>query len=231
MTSPFVVVASSPDVTGCRGARGCAVSRPSRGFTGRSPTGVLGVARTPRRCYVRAASCAGEVSRQATGPPAGPWRTHGFVVPSVRGEGRRRRPRRGRARRDDPGGRVRGRAHRALLLGVRRGVEQQQGPRDLQRHRRGRSTWRPAATTSRCSSTAPRVRRAHDQPHRVRRGRRRLRAGPERRERRDPRAGRPDQRLRLVQRRRRRRAAQGHARSSTSSARSGSTRAPSGAPA
>ena len=42
----------------------------------------------------------------------------------------------------------------AVLLRVHRGQQQQQGARDLQRHRRGRSTSAPAATTSRCSSTA-----------------------------------------------------------------------------
>ena len=84
---------------------GAAAARPHGEAAGRSPAvrrrACSYESRAPRRCYVRAASCAGEVSRQAAGPPAGPWRTHGFVVPPVRGEGRRRRPRRGRPRRDD----------------------------------------------------------------------------------------------------------------------------------
>ena len=98
---------------------------------------------------------------------------------------------------------------RPLLLRVRRGDEQQQGARDLQRHRRGDRPRDAAATTSRCTSTA-RDGRADDQPDRH--GRRPATCSSSRSRAPAPRSspsGRPDERRRLVQRRRRGRAAQG----------------------
>ena len=88
------------------------------------------------------------------------------------------------------------------------GSSQQQGARDLQRHRVRRSTSPTAATASRCSSTAPRV-PPDDQPHRDGRCRRRLRPRAVGGQRGDPGPGRPDERVGLVQRRRRHHAAQG----------------------
>ena len=76
-------------------------------------------------------------SRQAAGPPAGPWRTHGFVVPSVRGEGRRRRPRRGRSRRPGAAVAASAAAHRPVHLASTSRARATTRPRDLQRHRRG----------------------------------------------------------------------------------------------
>ena len=57
----------------------------------------------------------------------------------------------------DAGGGVRGHTHRPVLLGVRRGVEQQQGPRDLQRHGCGGRPRRRAGTSCRCTPTGPTV--------------------------------------------------------------------------
>ena len=89
-----------------------------------------------------------------------------FVVPSVRGEGRRRRPRRGRSRGPDAAWRRRRcRANGPVLLRVRRGL-QQQGAGDLQRHgRAGRSRGRRLQVVKSFNGS---TRRPHDLPHRHR---------------------------------------------------------------
>ena len=102
-----------------------------------------------------------------------------------------------------------GRLVRPLLLRVRRGELEQQGARDLQRHRRaGRSRGgrlqRPDVL-QRLGDGRP-----HDRPDRHGRGRRRVRGRAGERECVDPRRRRPDERVGLVQRRRRGRPAQGH---------------------
>ncbi len=84
----------------------------------------------------------------------------------------------------------------AVLLGIHRGQQQQQGARDLQRHRRRHRPRPPVATTSRCSSTAVANGRPDDQPHGHGRRQRRLRGRPSVGERDDPRPGRPDERRR-----------------------------------
>ncbi len=107
-------------------------------------------------------------------------------VPSLPAGARRRSP--GRARRG-PGQRG---TDGALLLRVRRGQQQQQGARDLQRHRRGRSNLGTAATLQRPEfSNGGGHRRAHDQPHRHRGRRRRVRPRPTPRPRSGS-CGRPD---------------------------------------
>ena len=69
---------------------------------------------------------------------------------------------------------VGGRAHRPVHLRVRRGLEQQQGARDLQRHRRdGRP--RGGSYNVQVFANGAATADAHDRPHRHGRGRRRLR--------------------------------------------------------
>ena len=124
------------------------------------------------------------------------------AAPLRRAGSRSHRPARG-SRADQSG------ADRPVLQRVHRGHEQQQGARDLQRHRRidrprGRWLQHPDAFQRQPAGDPD------HQPDRERGRRRRIRRGTVGGQRDHPRPGRPDERIRLVQWRRRGRPAQGH---------------------